>query len=738
MAAWDTLSIAQRSQLMNIYRGYGITSLSDMRRMYNESHPQLETPNTPISPMYAGGGDKNGQITASRVTAKKPVDFIDFSPESQSTINDWALAVRQGTVKFNQVPSKYQTAVYQRMITQGTDKAAETITKVGLNTALALTDPVGYAAGWAAQKGIAYANDAASGRNEYDASDILGYTPVKGTQYAQEHPTHSILTDIAAGTVGGGVIRNIGNIVGNAEQVAQNAAAVSGLEREVLSYPSVVQPKTFGTVYKSGTKGVGKTGTVRSAKGSYGYTPNVSAKGVFSNQSSGSPAIISWSKPNAELPISPIPVSPGVPPVWWNSQEPKTVFIPQEEPVTIDTPRILSSKGNSRTPQEVINSLNQDKKLNSRNVYRIGGGKAKQVEPQKDTTEVYTREISEGDPEFVGPPTPYSVTVANHTRDVYNERAKKYEENYPNIAYFLRKSGDLRGQRLAANERAIMDFSPDNLIYIKGTKDHNVALLDSTALYGAKTKTSPIEALGLPAQETNFGFYPTAAWVGEEMRSFAKEIPEGYAANRQQVTPVEVLNNAAYANDPYGSSISYVAKKLHYDVPWDDSTSTFREDLSDEQLQQIEEALAKGRGYADSQAKNVRNSESVFKHAYELYNSGDYNSGDPNHKKDVRIAGEDAFTSPQIQQWWNTSGRKYYEQYAPELLNGFSSGGSIHIKPSRKGTFTAAATKHGMGVQEFASKVLANKDNYSPKMVKKAAFAKAASGWKHKHGGIKF
>ena len=72
------------------------------------------------------------------------------------------------------------------------------------------------------------------------------------------------------------------------------------------------------------------------------------------------------------------------------------------------------------------------------------------------------------------------------------------------------------------------------------------------------------------------------------------------------------------------------------------------------------------------------------------------------------------------------------------MYNPHSDGGSIHIKPSRKGTFTAAATKHGMGVQEFASKVLANKGNYSPKMVKKAAFAKAASGWKHKHGGIKF
>lgn len=64
----------------------------------------------------------------------------------------------------------------------------------------------------------------------------------------------------------------------------------------------------------------------------------------------------------------------------------------------------------------------------------------------------------------------------------------------------------------------------------------------------------------------------------------------------------------------------------------------------------------------------------------------------------------------------------------------FSQGGGIHIKPSKRGTFTAAATKHGMGVQEFASKVLANKDDYSPAMVKKANFAKNASKW-HAFGG---
>lgn len=67
-------------------------------------------------------------------------------------------------------------------------------------------------------------------------------------------------------------------------------------------------------------------------------------------------------------------------------------------------------------------------------------------------------------------------------------------------------------------------------------------------------------------------------------------------------------------------------------------------------------------------------------------------------------------------------------------LNVFSDGGNIHIKPSKRGTFTAAAKKHGKSVQEFASQVLANKDDYSSAMVKKANFARNASKW-HSFGG---
>jgi transcriptional regulator CtsR len=65
----------------------------------------------------------------------------------------------------------------------------------------------------------------------------------------------------------------------------------------------------------------------------------------------------------------------------------------------------------------------------------------------------------------------------------------------------------------------------------------------------------------------------------------------------------------------------------------------------------------------------------------------------------------------------------------------YARGGGIHIKPSRRGTFTAQATRMGMGVQEAARHILANKDRYSSKMVRKANFARNASKWKHAYGG---
>lgn len=71
----------------------------------------------------------------------------------------------------------------------------------------------------------------------------------------------------------------------------------------------------------------------------------------------------------------------------------------------------------------------------------------------------------------------------------------------------------------------------------------------------------------------------------------------------------------------------------------------------------------------------------------------------------------------------------------PLEYNVYAKGGSIHINPKNKGKFTAAAKKAGMGVQEYASHVLANKDKYSPTLVKRANFAKNTTKFNHHDDG---
>lgn len=80
---------------------------------------------------------------------------------------------------------------------------------------------------------------------------------------------------------------------------------------------------------------------------------------------------------------------------------------------------------------------------------------------------------------------------------------------------------------------------------------------------------------------------------------------------------------------------------------------------------------------------------------------------------------------------WTNAAKEGYSDGKKEFGNVEEGDSGIHIKDSKKGTFTAAANKHGESVQGFASKVLNNKDDYSPAMVKKANFAKNAKKFKH-------
>lgn len=70
------------------------------------------------------------------------------------------------------------------------------------------------------------------------------------------------------------------------------------------------------------------------------------------------------------------------------------------------------------------------------------------------------------------------------------------------------------------------------------------------------------------------------------------------------------------------------------------------------------------------------------------------------------------------------------------LANYSAYGGPIHIDKNKIGSFTREADKRGLGIQEFANKVLAHKNNYSTSMVKKANFAINASKWYDAGGSL--
>lgn len=62
----------------------------------------------------------------------------------------------------------------------------------------------------------------------------------------------------------------------------------------------------------------------------------------------------------------------------------------------------------------------------------------------------------------------------------------------------------------------------------------------------------------------------------------------------------------------------------------------------------------------------------------------------------------------------------------PKLKNG----AKIHIKKKNRGKFTASAKRHGMGVQEYARKVI-NNPNATTLQKRRAQFAINSKKWSH-------
>ena len=231
------------------------------------------------------------KITAAVVQADAPKNYVDYKQDGRRMLDSYATAVRNGQMRFNEVPEPFRTPVYQRMINQGQGEFAENALNVGINTGLFLLDPIGYTSGFLAHKGLAYGVDKISGRNEYDMGDFLGNTPIMGRQFQFENPITSATVDGLSGIFGGGLIRNARTLL-NPNFYKSYLANMKNIgstfvQRQQLPMPQIsgVAPAT-GHVFKAGTKGIGKSGNVVKGNPSVGYRSMFTPKATFNHSAS--------------------------------------------------------------------------------------------------------------------------------------------------------------------------------------------------------------------------------------------------------------------------------------------------------------------------------------------------------------------------------------------------------------------------------------------------------------------
>lgn len=214
-------------------------------------------------------------------------------------------------------------------------------------------------------------------------------------------------------------------------------------------------------------------------------------------------------------------------------------------------------------------------------------------------------------------------------------------------------------------------YIEDKEITLSGTKNHNglkvtTNQLDSVAKYAKLTGTPIITALGLPFQETNKGNHIYYNFSNTN-KQFNRNL-----GNTEYLRNFGIMPAENYVNDHEYTDGGYNNGKPIIDKP-------------------------------------------PLQHAFEHFNLGRYNPGDPNHTKDVLNTGKDIWLSPEIQEWWNNSEYK------------FKHGGSIHIKEKNKGKFTEYCG--GKVTNECIQKA---KNSGNPKLVKRATFAQNVRKWHKK------
>ena len=169
-------------------------------------------------------------------------------------------------------------------------------------------------------------------------------------------------------------------------------------------------------------------------------------------------------------------------------------------------------------------------------------------------------------------------------------------------------------------------------------------------------------------QETGLGQFPGTTYfnpedinaINEEMDSYG--VSRSHFVNNYGVNPTELMNNHYfYTNSADQATIGAIARKygVGHDASggWADAYIDYNEITPE-----VEQAFKDAYWHSTRQ----RDKEDIFVdpivQAYELDATGNYNSNMKDHNKLVEQRGIELWKSPEIQKWWEETGKAWYEK----------------------------------------------------------------------------
>lgn len=254
---------------------------------------------------------------------------------------------------------------------------------------------------------------------------------------------------------------------------------------------------------------------------------------------------------------------------------------------------------------------------------------------------------------------------------------KKLMNDYYNTSVVLHKDGEFVKGRNEKDLSLTIPFIEDKKVKLTNAGDAtgsviSTNLLDSVAKHAAKYGIPFEEAIGVPAYETKLGNYKPYTFLKtkEQYNKAKKDYPEGYYSDKGEITPTELYNDHNYFIGPYRGDINAkidvspifrIGHPDYYIRPWDITDPNLDREVYNEE----NEKYFKSRMPAlEKREKDYPVDEDPYKHAVMKARRGDYNTGDKKWRENAKKAGADIMSSPEVQEWWNEEGKKWYNKKA--------------------------------------------------------------------------